>query len=245
MISRAIFLLSIVCCLPLQAQTDHDLRLGREIAITGVGVGTLAAGRYLVLEKPVDPLFIWDRSGIPGIDRVSLDRWSIPAHTTSDILLGLTIGASMAVGVIDQKGEDRHVPVAIIMESCLVSAGITVLVKHAVARPRPYLYGGSVPLAERPHTDGLVSFWSGHTSVAAASSFACANLVQRSDASSGLKKATWVGAAVMPAAVGYYRIRAGRHFPTDVLTGYAFGALAGWAVPYFHRVGKKPRPLVE
>jgi membrane-associated phospholipid phosphatase len=223
------------------AQTRHELRTGREIRINAFGLGTLATGRYLVLEKPVDPLVIHDRSRVPGIDRVALQYWSLPAHTASDVLLGLTFAASLTVATLNQHGQQRFIPAAIIMESAFVTTGVTVLVKHAVARPRPYLYQPEVSLGERPLTDGLVSFWSGHTATAASMSFACAHLVQHSDASPGLKTATWIAAATLPAAVGYFRIRAGRHFPTDVLTGYAFGALAGWAVPYFHRAGKRPR----
>jgi membrane-associated phospholipid phosphatase len=241
---RAISFWLALVSLPVSAQTHHDLKLSRELALGGAGIATWTAGRYLVLEKPVDPLVIQDRSGVPGIDRVALDRWSIGAHTASDILLGATVVASLAVTYINQKGEQRLVPATILMETGLITVGFTSLVKHSVARPRPYLYEQNVPLGERPTTDGLVSFWSGHTAAASAAGFACANLVQRSDASKGLKTATWIGASVLPVAVGFYRVRSGRHFPTDVLTGYAFGALAGWAVPYFHRAERK-RPLVE
>ncbi len=205
----------------------------------------MAAGRYIVLERPVDPLFIHDPSRVPGIDQGTLGNWSIAAHTTSDVLLGLTFAASMTVATLNQHGQDPFLPGAIIMETGLITTGVTILVKHAVARPRPYLYQPEVSLGERPLTDGMVSFWSGHTATAAAVGFSCANLVQRSDASTALKTVTWVAAATLPAAVGYYRVRSGRHFPTDVLTGYAFGALVGWAVPYFHRAEKKRRPLVE
>ncbi len=243
--ARAIFIWLSLAVLPLAAQSQYDLRLKRELAFGGAGIGTLAAGRYLVLEKPVDPLVIQDRSRVPGIDRIALDRWSLSAHTTSDVLLGVAVAGSMVVSYIAQDGQDRLVPLVIIMETSMLTVGMTSLVKHSVARPRPYLYEQFVPWDERPLTDGLVSFWSGHAALAASNSFACANMVQRSDASKGLKTATWIGAAILPATVGYYRIRAGRHFPTDVLTGYAFGALAGWAVPYFHRAGKKPRRPVE
>ncbi|MDQ3100134.1 MAG: phosphatase PAP2 family protein, partial [Bacteroidota bacterium] len=133
------------------------------------------------------------------------------------------------------NGADPFVPAAIIAESLLLTSGITSIVKHSVARPRPYVYEVDVPPGDRPDNGGLVSFWSGHTSTVSSTTFACAALVQRSNASGALKTVTWIGAAVLPAAAGFFRIKAGRHFPTDVLTGYAFGALIGTAVPYFHR----------
>ena len=42
-------------------------------------------------------------------------------------------------------------------------------------------------------------------------------------------------AAIPPAVVGYYRVQAGKHFPTDVLTGAALGAVTGILVPELHK----------
>jgi len=39
----------------------------------------------------------------------------------------------------------------------------------------------------------------------------------------------------MPAVTGYLRYEAGRHFPTDILGGYALGALTGVLIPIMHR----------
>ena len=217
------------------AQTRHDLRLGRELSIGGIGLASFSLGRFVVKEKPLDTLMLFDRSEIPGIDRIALDRWSIPAHRTSDIVMSTTIAASLAIPLIVQQGEEPMIPITIIVESLLLTSGITSIAKHSIARPRPYVYGMDVPLRERPENGNLVSFWSGHTSTASSVTFACASLVHRSNATGELKTATWIGAAALPLAVGFYRIKAGRHFPTDVLTGFAFGALIGWGVPYLHR----------
>ena len=45
----------------------------------------------------------------------------------------------------------------------------------------------------------------------------------------------WGAAAVVPAAVAYYRIEAGKHFLTDNLVGYAVGATMGVVVPQLHK----------
>ena len=66
-------------------------------------------------------------------------------------------------------------------------------------------------------------------------------MVQHSNASKGVKTVTWISAATIPAAMGVLRVRSGRHFPTDVITGYAVGALLGWAVPYIHRLNTGAR----
>ncbi len=51
----------------------------------------------------------------------------------------------------------------------------------------------------------------------------------------GYKIAIWSFSAALPIATGYFRVKGGRHFPTDVITGYAIGAFAGWLIPELHK----------
>ncbi|MEM9023429.1 MAG: phosphatase PAP2 family protein, partial [Bacteroidota bacterium] len=39
----------------------------------------------------------------------------------------------------------------------------------------------------------------------------------------------------VPATTGLMRVLAGKHFPTDVITGYAVGGAIGFLVPHLHR----------
>ncbi len=224
-----------------QAQTRHQLGWGREGAIVGAGL----AFQGIALLQERRPMPVWtgalDPSAVPGIDRIALGRWEPRAHRTSNILFGAAVGLSLAAGILAQNGEQPLVPVVIVLESGLLASGITNTVKEALRRPRPYLYDPAIPVDLHRGRDDRHSFWSGHTSVTAAFTFSTANLVQHSDASQGVKTATWVGAATVPAVMGMLRVRSGRHFPTDVLVGYAFGALVGWAVPYIHRLNTEGR----
>lgn len=234
-ILRAVCILVVAAPLLAMAQTRHSLDLGREATIGGVGIAFNGFGRWKEHQNLDTPLPVIDLRNVPAIDRVATRKWSMHAHRTSNVLFGIAVGASLATAIVNQHGERPLVPVVIIAESGFLSAGITNTVKELVRRPRPYLYNSDVPASAYDPRKDQVSFWSGHTANTAAITFACASLVQRSEASKGLKTATWVGAAVTPAVMGYLRVRAGKHFPTDVLTGYLFGALVGLAVPYFHR----------
>ena len=127
------------------------------------------------------------------------------------------------------------IPLGLDLESFLICNGITSLVKWKVQRPRPFLYNSEVSPEIKHRGDALLSFWSGHTANTAALTFTCANVLERSDLSRDAKNAIWLGSALVPAVVGVLRVRSGRHFPTDVLAGFAAGAVVGWAVPYFHR----------
>lgn len=231
---RALLFL-VLCNGTVFGQGAFELKPGREAVIGGVGLAFNGFALYQEHRNTQLTLPVLDRSGIPGIDRIALDQWSMPAHRASNVLFGVAVAASLTTAIIAEKGTRPLVPIVIIAEAGLFSAGLTNTVKELVRRPRPYLHGDHAPPEVTRTNNDYTSFWSGHTANTAAITFTCANMVQRSDASSGVKTATWIGAAVAPAAMGYLRVRAGKHFPTDVLTGYAVGALVGWAVPYFHR----------
>lgn len=218
------------------AQSAQRLQWGREGALLGMGIAL--HGTVLLLERR--PALIWtaplDPASVPGFDRVALGRWEHGSHRASDLLFGAALGLSLATGILAQHGEQPLVPVVIILETGLLSSGLTNVVKEAFRRPRPYLFDPAIPPESHKGRDDHHSFWSGHTANTAAITFATANMVQHSDASKGVKTATWISAATLPALMGALRVRSGRHFPTDVVTGYAVGALLGWAVPYIHRL---------
>lgn len=232
---RALCVLVIGLPMLANAQARHQLSWGRDGAIVGAGL----AFQGIALLQARKPMPVWtgplDPASVPGIDRAALGRWEPRAHRSSNLLFGAAVGLSLATGILAQHGEQPLVPVVIILESGLLSSAITNVVKEAVRRPRPYLYDPAIPVGLHKGRDDRHSFWSGHTSVTAALTFSTAHLVQHSDASPGVRTATWVSAATVPAVMGWLRVRSGRHFPTDVLTGYVFGALVGWAVPYLHR----------
>ena len=93
-----------------------------------------------------------------------------------------------------------------------------VLLKHLVARTRPWLLvEGLIPLVAEGDPN---SFPSGHTSAAFAAAMAWwPTLPER-----------WMKAAgvVMAALMGLSRLYVGVHFPTDVLMGALVGALCGY-----------------
>lgn len=52
---------------------------------------------------------------------------------------------------------------------------------------------------------------------------------------SKLKPFVWGVSIGLPALTGYLRIRAGQHYPSDIVAGYALGAAVGWLVPTLHK----------
>lgn len=217
-------------------QQRYQLGWRRDAALVGAGLG-LNGIALLQAQRPLPALTVpLDPAAVNGVDRLALGRWDPASHTASNVLFGVGVGVSLASAMLVYKDDGPMVPAALILESSLLTAGITNVVKELVKRPRPYLYEPGIPAELLAGRDDRHSFWSGHTANMAAISFTTAFLVQGSEASAAVKTTTWIGAATVPAAMGWLRVRSGRHFPTDVLTGYAIGAFVGWAVPYIHRL---------
>jgi undecaprenyl-diphosphatase len=112
-----------------------------------------------------------------------------------------------------------------------LTSALTDMIKIAVRRPRPYDYAQP----STTNTDAVLSFPSGHASgvasVAATASYLAFVRAPRTPR-------PWVtlGAGiVLSAAVDYGRVRAGAHFPTDVIAGTLLGASVGVLVPHLHR----------
>lgn len=242
LLRRAVLLPALCATLIASAQWSHDLRLGRELSITGVGIGLhgigllQSAGSHTRLVLPADPL------SVNAFDRIATRQWDQDAHHASNVLFAVSAVGALSAAVLTRNGDRTLMPVAIMAETVLISSGLTNVVKELVARPRPFVYNTGAPDHLKDTDAAYVSFWSGHTANTSALTFSCAALVQESDASRGVKTATWIGAAVIPAAMGFLRVKAGRHFPTDVLVGYVVGAGIGFGIPYLHRVARPEVP---
>lgn len=220
------------------AQTAHDLVMGRELAFTGAGLGTSGIGLVLRRSNARRPAPMIAPERVPGIDRWSTRQWHPRAHRASNVLFVGTVTASFAGGFVLQGDERPFDAAAITAESFLLTSGLTSMAKELVRRPRPYRFNPDVPASMHYPREDFVSFWSGHAANTAAVGFSLAALVQRSDASPEMKGAVWAGAVAAPVCMGYLRMRAGKHFLTDVFVGALVGTAVGLAVPYFHRTSE-------
>ena len=107
-------------------------------------------------------------------------------------------------------------------------------------RFRPVTYYESMPMAKRIAGENRNSFYSGHTASATAATFFMAKVFSDYHPEIGAYKYLLYAAASIPPFIeGYIRIKALYHFPSDVIVGYAIGALCGIVVPEFHRIQDK------
>jgi membrane-associated phospholipid phosphatase len=103
-----------------------------------------------------------------------------------------------------------------------------------VQRPRPFVY--SDPIQRGSDPAHYISFYSGHTSFAAAMGVTVFLLLLMRGAPLLLLVLSVVSAESLILLTAYFRILAGRHFLTDVIFGALAGTAVAWIVLSRHRI---------
>jgi membrane-associated phospholipid phosphatase len=188
------------------------------------------------------------------IDRNTVTKYSDKTALLSDYTTAgacaFSIGISALVSYRITKGSSMFVKqaglLAVLWSETLATTMITAnIVKSSVQRTRPYVYNSNVPLEKRMEYDGRKSFFSGHTTFAASNTFFAAHVVSQYFPKTWLSYSTWAVAGLLPASVAYMRVDSGRHFPTDVITGYIVGAACGIVIPHLHTLQNKQNATVH
>jgi len=106
---------------------------------------------------------------------------------------------------------------------------------YFVDRYRPYAYDPSTSMGERMGQNAKNSFYAGHVEIISTSTFFMSEVYASYYPESKIKWLFFGGAVASTAWMGYMRLQAGEHFPSDVIIGGVAGALSGILVPYFHK----------
>lgn len=239
-----LILLVFLFLLPFRGQSQHVYHLSYQLDIPAgsLVLGTLTAS-YVLSKKNHAPalseLALLDKNHIWKIDRSATNRWSRTSATASDAVMYASIAMPGLLFINKQVRQERYISL-IYLETMLLTAGVTSLVKEVTRRYRPYVYNVNVPDEKRTEKDAARSFFSGHTSLTASASFFMASIYSDLIPHCRFKPLVWTSAAVLPAAAGLLRYFAGKHYPTDIIAGYAVGGAIGFFVPYLHKkIGSK------
>jgi undecaprenyl-diphosphatase len=225
-----------------EAEPIHDGAI-LAISVGFAGILELINSTGEVHPQQISPNF--DINTLLWIDRPAVTQTIDPnASTLSNIGLLTMIGYAVLDPILTIDREDSEqaglVDGIIYAESLSVTWGMTNLAKIAVRRPRPIEYIEVMQHAGDPNftvstTDSSQSFFSGHAAICAATTATATYLAfARSPDTIRPWLTLGIGTAVT-AFVGYERVRAGMHFPTDVIAGTLAGAGIGVLVTHFHR----------
>lgn len=235
-------------CIHAQDHTNHVYKWDpvKDPAIMAGGILTWGTGKYLKSNSEkisMEDLQFRNPQNIWLFDRSTADNYSESADQISDILLYST----MALPFVHYSGKvcrDQGLIIgAMALETFFITDGITNITKALIKRYRPYTYNQELPVEEKLSSSARYSFVSGHTSNTAAFGFFTAKVYSDLYPDSKWKPLIWTIGAGVPAATAYLRYKAGKHFPTDVIAGYALGASIGYLIPHLHKINNEERSI--
>ena len=226
--------------LPFQVQAQGPYRLSRGMDLPlAVGSSSLFV-TSLIVGRSQDPLTLnqiraLDRTDINQFDRGATGNYSTKSGVTSDVLRAMAWGFPFVVVTSDPRmRSDFKILSVLALETFFITSAVTNIVKLSAKRIRPFAYNDDVQIAPKLRRGVRRSFFSGHTSLTASFSFLLARIINDYGHNCLIRHISWGSAALLPAFVSYLRVRAGKHFPTDVMVGYTVGALIGYFLPKIH-----------
>ena len=177
---------------------------------------------------------------VNGLDRPFAGRAErSSADRASTVLVATAVGAPFLLNISTSRQDLRPKQywrdAVVLGETLLITNAITDVVKNAASRPRPFVRGLPDTDSRYGQPASYRSFFSGHTASAFAMTMSYAKMYTRSNPNA--KPVVVYGLGIGLAAVtGSLRVDAGKHYPTDVITGALVGSAIGlFVTPALHR----------
>lgn len=215
-------------------------------AISAAGVGLSYWGLRLMKNKEavseaeiqaIDADLAAAKAAIPVFDRWSAGYYNEGADRISDTPFYASFG--MPLLFLAHRNTRANAPQIgmLYLETMAITGALFAQVNGRVNRKRPSVFSQSAGPGIRMDDKSQNSFYGGHIAATAAATFFTAKIFNDHFPDSPARPYVWGLATAVPVAVGYLRMRAGKHFLSDNLLGFALGAGVGILVPHLHKKG--------
>lgn len=226
------------------AQTDSpyktSVKVDAPIIAAGMGLSyyglTLMQGKDGLTPEEIARL---SKDDVNRFDRFAAGWDSEDAKKISDIPFYGSFAVPFMMMLNDNVGSKAGQVFVLYVETMAVTGSMFTMTNGNIPRTRPLIYSPDVEMKEKTRANARNSFYAGHTAAAAGATFFAAKVFHDFNPDSEARPYVWAAAAAVPAFVGYLRLRAGKHFLSDNILGYALGAGAGILVPQLHKKTNK------
>jgi membrane-associated phospholipid phosphatase len=223
------------------AQSPYKLDGKREsilfVSAIGLGIVGLTVNDDIV-PFTLDEINALNRDDVNKFDRGATYNWSPVVANASDILAAALI-LSPALLVFSEEVRNDFTPVlTMYFQTLILAEALPLTIKGITQRTRPFVYNEDAPLEEKQTQNAKRSFFSGHTSVAFAMAVFLSTVYSDFHPNSKWKPFVWGVSLLAATTVGYLRYAAGKHFPTDIITGALVGSALGYFIPFMHRTNE-------
>jgi len=223
------------------AQSPYKLDGKREsiIFVSAIGLGIIG----LTVNDDIVPLIpdeinALNRDDVNKFDRGATYNWSPSAGNTSDILAAALILSPALLAFSEEVRNDFTPVLTMYFQTLILAEALPLTLKGITQRTRPFAYNEDAPIEEKQTPNARRSFFSGHTSVAFAMAVFLSTVYGDYHPNSKLKPFVWGVSLLTASTVAYLRYAAGKHFPTDIITGALVGSALGYFIPFIHRANE-------
>src|SRR5262249_14907443 len=225
--------------------SPYEFDMKKDLAAMGVAGGLAAVPLFLHVKHscPSTPSTtssstpICSASNVNGFDRGIAGRSNDAIDVVSYGAAAAAVGWPFAAMYLDAPN-GALTDGLVTGQAVLMNLAVNQWVKYGVHRTRPFVYNLPVNDKTRDKDGSYYSFYSQHTSLAFAAGISYARTYALRHPARGRRWLVYTAAIGGGAAVGSMRVLAGRHFPTDVMTGAAAGTSMGVLIPWLHQ--KRP-----
>ncbi|MGB7784884.1 MAG: phosphatase PAP2 family protein [Salinimicrobium sp.] len=208
---------------------------------TWVGTGLALNGLGFKLIQDMEPLSqeevnALSKNDVPGIDRWLAGQYSARADDISYYPFYGSFAVPFVMMAVDKDYRSHAGQISVMFVESMATTGALFTISAAtVKRSRPLTYNEDLSYEKRSEPGSRRAFFAGHTAATASATFFAAKIYNDFNPDSAARPYVWAVAAAIPAYVGYLRSKAGKHFLTDNIVGYAIGALSGILIPELHK----------
>ena len=221
-----------------QADKMYRMKYGIDIPIIAVGGAATIYSFTIIYTKKNTPeatILALNKNNIPAFD-----RWATQYHDPNmDKISYYPFYACMplpALLFIDKNmRKDAGQITTLYLEAFAFTGVLYAGSVYYADRFRPDVYNTSLPLSYRENGNYRNSFFAGHVAVMATSTFFMAKVFDDYHPESNWKWVMYGGATAATLGMSYMRLEAGKHFPSDILTGAIIGTTSGILTPMLHK----------
>lgn len=206
---------------------------------------SMADGRAPITLEEIRGL---DRQNVFFIDRTATYnmsfKWGERSDSYRDALVLAALFSLSLPPLLHARFSETATVAVMFLETGFVMAGLTYMTKALVGRRRPYVYNTDISAEQRygmGAQDAVLSFFSGHTAAAFTAAAFLSTVFADIHGKSIWSTLLWGTTLTVAAMTGYARVKAGMHYPTDVIAGAAVGFAVGCFIPRLHRKKRNER----
>jgi len=184
---------------------------------------------------PEAEILALNSNNINSFDRSTADNYDLKAKSASDKLFYGSMPLPLVLLFDKEIRKDAGKIGLLYLQAMGIFGSIYTSSAMIADRFRPYSYNPNVDLGRRTRGGVRNSFFAGHPGLVATATFFAAKVYTDYHPEMKNKWILYTLAGGAATATGLLRIKAGEHFPTDVMVGIPVGVLTGILVPHFHK----------